>query len=184
MDMDGKDQSIEDASRRDFEDSVWNIWQNDGSDKTNVCPREEQFIISDNGKYQNTVIEYFWLVWQASRQSSQGEPVGSCNLRTGETKIYNHRKLQNDYGLEKPTLELFLAAPQQAIPDETLAIIKELSGNYVLYTDSCGGDKCRYCEATYGNADNQLHWHKDSCPVAKANLLLSASPASPVESDK
>jgi hypothetical protein len=44
--------------------------------------------------------------------SQVSEPVGKYNTRTGQTTIYNHRKVQNDFGLVD--LELY-TTPQEAI---------------------------------------------------------------------
>jgi hypothetical protein len=121
------DQSIEDASRKDFE--AWALWM--GFDVT---------INEHTGTYSGNTFDA-WTGWQAkaSRQSSQSEPVatawkfrtrfkldgdwfkwGNCNL-TGSWEIVqgllDYAEQKQDYQVEYVSfVESHLAAPQQAIP--------------------------------------------------------------------
>jgi hypothetical protein len=82
------DQSIEDASRREFEE--WNK-------KTYPLGSKE-------------ISHFRWQAWQAARQSSQSEPVGELSMDYQGFGSYKQMK-QMPEGYHK-----LYAAPQQAIP--------------------------------------------------------------------
>lgn len=66
------DQSIEDASRKEFE-----AWIVQGCEYP-----ETQFRMLEtfpNGDYKNTYAYTSWKAWQAARQSSQSEPVATAD---------------------------------------------------------------------------------------------------------
>jgi hypothetical protein len=149
------DQSIEDASRKEFE-----IWY-----------KREGFHVPVEEAYTA------WEAWQAARQSSQSEPVASIVQEIFDLCIQYERSCYNTGYLhlaEKllvlagransaiKIMEQTIAAPQQAIPSERIAKL-EKAINYLLANDLLANSHAR----------------------AVANTaLLSASPTAPIERDK
>jgi hypothetical protein len=70
------DQSIEDASRKDFEAAYRKSYAYRG-DKENDFQLRRNTLHPDN-YYEHDVI-HAWEIWQAARQSSQSEPVATAD---------------------------------------------------------------------------------------------------------
>jgi hypothetical protein len=168
------DQSIEDASRKEFE-----IWY-----------KREGFHVPVEEAYTA------WEAWQAARQSSQSEPVAlqpierdedmdrtyiplpggwevqtkgrGSSFRIANTKGDCPRYLVTDEylqeALEQMARDIHAAAPQQAIP----------SGNHLLF------DAINKVIRVHGNG--QPKQMDDAVMLLKH--ALSASPTAPIESDK
>jgi hypothetical protein len=149
------DQSIEDASRRDFEkwlDST--AWKNDS-------------LTFHNDLYQ---------AWQAARQSSQSEPVGQViRARVIDRVDGSQEKLgmaDIDWSLVKDG-DLLYAAPQQAIPSGWKLVPIEIT--YEMRQAAYEVDE-HDIPPSLVTGEQRLK------AVWKA--ILSASPTAPIESDK
>jgi hypothetical protein len=100
------DQSIEDASRREFE-----VWAKKEFKKFNWM----NFFIN-KGEYTEPYIEQAWRGWQAARQSSQSEPVAYMATYKDNKRLGFSQPINVDYRYW--TLHPLYAAPQQVIPSE------------------------------------------------------------------
>jgi hypothetical protein len=110
-----------------------------------------------------------WLkAWQASRQSSQSEPVAV--FRNTDDRYFV--EFPNYHGLENiaDKSPLFLAAPQQAIPSGWQLVPKEATTEMMLEAH-----KLNLVGVSKGTA-------KVFDKIYKA--MLSASPTAPIERDK
>jgi hypothetical protein len=97
------DQSIEDASRKQFE-----AWY-----EANAMPLESNWFYREkDGGYKLNFVENTWEGWQASRQSSQSEPVGKAMVSPIDAN-YTIATFNIETVPEGTNL---YAAPQQAIP--------------------------------------------------------------------
>jgi hypothetical protein len=154
------DQSIEDASRKDFEKFH----------KDQYGSNHEEFELDEDGDYLGADMFERFEIWQASRQSSQSEPV-AISVPTAPKKIWlcigdtDFDEVEregwkwNDLAevtwatdridqCDIPYIRADLAAPQQAIPEFTAEDLEMFADNADRYN------------------------------------LLSAAPTAPIESDK
>jgi hypothetical protein len=136
------DQSIEDASRKDFEAAYRKSYAYRG-DKENDFQLRRNTLHPDN-YYEHDVI-HAWEIWQAARQSSQSEPVAVkqfaeevkslCNdysSMSGNvyiTDVKNSIDAMVERFISQPTQ---ISAPQQATPSEPIAwLVYGHSGAYL-----------------------------------------------------
>jgi hypothetical protein len=151
-------QSIEDASRRDFEAAHKKLHGDHFNYRTYAC-----------GSYISAHLREHWDIWQASRQSSQSEPV--AEVRYSDLAGLSMRTTSYGDSVLKQGDKLFLAAPQQAIP----------SGYATEYTP----DMAR---TLILEAEGEEIPRMDEVAEILAHILnrqrLSASPTAPIESDK
>jgi hypothetical protein len=158
-------QSIEDASRKDFE--AWFL--------NDMTPR----LTGSTSMVESLT----WQAWQAARQSSQSEPVYQTKYSSNDIwwEITEEEYLNRNDAL--PKRKLFLAAPQQAIPsgyalvpNEVLVSIKNLP-RFTFLSPPEGGVR-RFAD-TSGNWIEQYE-------VIKLidDYIYSASPTAPIERDK
>jgi hypothetical protein len=100
-------QSIEDASRKEFKDLL---------DSMGYVSHEFY------SKYEMNIA---YEIWQASRQSSQSEPVAEVLLDEFNMKYIKWNAHHWSHVLSAGS-KLYLAAPQQAIPSEFLDAVREV----------------------------------------------------------
>jgi hypothetical protein len=157
-------QSIEDASRREFE-----AWA-----KENGFKGDSGYARNPNGEYILSLIQQMWVTWQASRQSSQSEPVAYefCKLCNGVGKV-GEPPIPCAWcrGKTRPSAHAqseFLAAPQQAIPSGLKEFAEEVKG---LCNDFSSRTGNVYIKDVQSAIDGLLELH-------------TASPTAPIESDK
>jgi hypothetical protein len=157
------DQSIEDASRKEFE--AYYLRKN-GFDLS-------KFWV--NGAYPETPIaNTHWMVWQASRQSSQSEPVAIVDVESN-----TGARLLNNVGLTDG--DLLYAAPQQAIPSGWMPIeTAPKDGTRILV----GHPEHESITAKWNNNtwEHRAGSYVRHTPTHWQNL--PASPTAPIESDK
>jgi hypothetical protein len=173
------DQSIEDASRREFEVYL----------ATHPDFEGEFLERTVDGKYIVKIIEAHWETWKAARQSSQSEPVAtlSINIHDEYSLTLNAFEDGEDDGENYARLIAMLGkghhklytAPQQAIPSGWISVTdnapERIHGMKIL----CFGNgyifESEYEDGYWVNIGGEdfTHW-----------MPLPASPTAPIESDK
>jgi hypothetical protein len=163
------DQSIEDASRKEFE-----VWIVQGCEY-----HETQFRMLEtfpNGDYKNTYAYTSWKAWKAARQSSQSETVAITKevfeiigYLVSMASIYDEAHAKH-YASKLDSL-LSIAAPQQAIPSGLIETLK-FYANKANYKTSWDSDS--------------NHVMEDKGEIARNALAAyeSAAPTAPIESNK
>jgi hypothetical protein len=170
------DQSIEDASRKEFE--AWAVSQDLSIHKS-----------PGTDKYEKGYTLDAWETWKAARQSSQSEPVAtlSINIHDEYSLTLNAFEDGEDDGENYARLIAMLGkghhklytAPQQAIPSGWISVTdnapERIHGMKIL----CFGNgyifESEYEDGYWVNIGGEdfTHW-----------MPLPASPTAPIESDK
>jgi hypothetical protein len=154
-------QSIEDASRREFESAM----------KLNGYAKADLRFLEHGQIYMSSRIHDMWWAWQAARQSSQSEPV-YVEFQEADglpwQPVYNKRE-RADFEARGYKIRELYAAPQQAIPSGWIPTDAE-----VLEWNSRNDDKFQ----------GKVHEARTAIEDARSMHLLSASPTAPIESDK
>jgi hypothetical protein len=166
------DQSIEDASRREFEVYL----------ATHPDFEGEFLERTVDGKYIVKIIEAHWETWKAARQSSQSEPVAtlSINIHDEYSLTLNAFEDGEDDGENYARLIAMLgkghhklyAAPQQAIPSGWKSLSDGQWMNIVNHDRAW---------ESYSKEEAVHEAVKMTEAKCKEN---NASPAAPIESDK
>jgi hypothetical protein len=172
-------QSIEDAERKLFEAAYREEYSYRGD-------KENDFYLRRNSlhpeKYYELCAVHGWNIWKLARQSSQSEPVGRVV----------HRKDTTQYGMLYTHLpegtNLFLAAPQQAIPSGWISVDDTLPSNpeeRVLAMETDGEVyRLYYRDGKWLDIDGYELLAVHAWMEFPEMYDLSASPTAPIERDK
>jgi hypothetical protein len=206
------DQSIEDASRIEFEAAHKELYGD-------TCRYR---INKETGKYIENGEQIDWELWQAARQSSQSELVASEELRktikpraleyslddywlapSGQGDL-KHQWLDKPHRLIYDLIAALLAAPQQAIPSGWLPIETAPKDGTLIDVWIAGEFSNRWAGVYWGfphhscgemgdYCDSDWHYEKEGW-VNDFNMTIQdeithwmpipASPTAPIESDK
>jgi hypothetical protein len=161
------DQSIEDASRSEFEAAHKELYGD-------TCRYR---INKETGKYIENGEQLDWELWQAARQSSQSEPVANkqtpyanCQFQICDLPGQCKGAGRCHHPVTVADIRN-LAAPQQAIPSGWKLVPVELTE-----TMRDNAAKCRL----NGQGVDAIY----AAILSAVDYELSASPTAPIESDK
>jgi hypothetical protein len=166
------DQSIEDASRREF---------------LKVFPEPTKYIYAHQQDAMYREWHTRWGAWQAARQSNQSEPVALGMLKNDGTYGVMWKQKLDFYATGKyQSIPLYLAAPQQAIPSGWVSVKDSLPNELdsVLVFGVLAGDNESSVSEAYRDADNWYSVRRVNVSSVTHWMPLPASPTAPIESDK